>query len=165
MPGQLSFTVLDNSNEKSNFSIWTGEVTAASLPGLLTEVGTLRTAIDGLVIGTVHKEQLKVFDTVLSNTRPANKFAQRESKWLVTYEDILAFFDDPVNAIPNEGFGKVFNIEIGTADLALLPDGSESLDITAGAAATFVTAFEATARSPYGGTVNVLSIRYVGRKT
>lgn len=165
MPGRLGFTLLDHGGEKTTMSIHTREVTAATLPDLLTEVGALRGAIEGIVLGNVHKETLTVFDTVLENDAPASPFAQRETGWLVTYEDNLAFFDAPTNAIPNEGFGKKFTTFIGTADLALLPAGDDELDIGAGAAATFVAAFQDTARSPYGGTVTVFSIRHVGRNT
>jgi hypothetical protein len=166
MPGLLGFSMLDYSREKSSFSIITGDVTAVSLPGLLTEIGALRAAVDGITLGTVADESLRAFATNLSNTPPASPLAQVESAWLVTYEDSLAFFDDPVNAIPNEGFGKLFTLTIPTADIAaagrLAPNSDEAVLTEAGIAA-FITAFEATARSPYGGTVNVVSIRFVGR--
>lgn len=162
--GQLTFSFLDHSDERSSTLIQTGAVTAVSLPGLLTEVGTLRTAIAGITLGTVSNEALKVFDTALSNARPASALARRETKWLVRYEDVTAFFDDPVNSIPNEGFGKVFTITIPTADVAdrVIP-GTDLADLTDTEIAAFVTAFEATARTPYGGEVNVLSIQAVGR--
>lgn len=166
MPGRLGFAILDYSREKSSFSIPTGEVTAVSLPGLLTEVGALRTAIDGITLGTVADESLSVFNTNLSNTPPASPLAQVESAWLVTYEDSLPFFDDPVNAIPNEGFGRLFTLTIPTADIAAagrLAPNSDSAVLTETGIAAFVTAFENTARSPYGGTVNVVSIKHVGR--
>ena len=166
MPGRLSYSLLDYSREKGRLSIWTGEVTAVSLPGLLTEVGDLRTAIEGITLGVVSDESLKVFDTNLSNTPPASPLAQVESAWLVSYEDTTAFFDDPVNAIPNEGFGRVFNVTIPTADIAAagrLQPNSDEADLTEAGMAAFVTAFETTARSPYGGEVNVISIRHVGR--
>lgn len=166
MPGQLTFSMLDYSREKSSFSIITGDVTAVSLPGLLTEVGELRTAIEGITLGVVSDEALRAFNTNLSNTPPASPLAQIESAWLVTYEDSLAFFDDPVNAIPNEGYGKLFTMTIPTADIAaagrLAPNSDEAV-LTETAMAAFVTAFEQTARSPYGGTVNVVSVRHVGR--
>lgn len=165
MPGRLTFTMLDHGSEKTTMSLHTGEVTAVSLPGLLTEVGDLRTAIEGLILGNVHKESLSVFDTVLENDAPADPFAQRETGWLITYEDNLPFFDDPVNAIPNEGFGKKFTLFLGTADLALLPAGDDEVPLNQAQAAAFVSAFEQTARSPYGGTVTVFSIRHVGRNT
>lgn len=165
MPGELTFTMIDYNGEKSTMTIHTGEVTAVSLPGLLDEVGDLRAAIEGLTIGNVHKEALKVFDTVLENDAAGSPLAQRETGYLITYEDSLPFFDDPVNAIPNEGFGKKFTMFIATADLTLLTGGSDKLPLNQAQAAAFVTAFEQTARSPYGGTVTVFEIRHVGRNT
>lgn len=162
--GILTFSMLDHSDERSSVTIQTGAVTAVSLPGLLTQVGTLRDAISAITLGTMSGEALKVFDTTLSNARPASELARRETKWLVRYEDNLPFFDDPVNAIPNEGFGKVFTVTIPTADLAgrVIP-GTDMADVTNQEIADFIDAFEATARSPYGGTVNVLSLTAVGR--
>lgn len=163
MAGYGGFTILDYDRETSNTQFYTGNITAVSLPDTLTEFGDLRDAIDGIILGTIQKESLKVFDTKLSNAAPASPQAQRENKWLVVYEDVLPFFDDPVNAIPNEGFGKVFTFEIATADLSLLVANTDRMNIATGNGATFVTAFEAIARSPYGGTVNVLEVRHVGR--
>lgn len=160
--------MLDYSREKKAFSVRTGDVTAVSLPGLLTEVGALRTAVENITLGVVSDEALVAFDTNLSNTPPASPLAQVESGWLVRFEDNLPFFDDPVNAIPNEGYGRIFTLTIPTAELAtagrLLPN-SDIADLTETGMAAFVTAFEATARSPYGGTVNVVEIRHVGRNS
>jgi len=164
MAGGLGgFTMLDYSKERSSLSFHTGAVTAVSLPGLLTQFGALRTAIEGITLGVMNKESLMVFSTKLSNTPPTDENAQIERKWLVTYEDNLPFFDDPVNAIPNEGFGKLFQLEIPTAELVgrLLPNSDEA-DLADTGIAAFVTAFEAIARSSYGGTVNVVKITAVG---
>lgn len=165
MAGYGGFTILDYDGERTSTSFYTGNITAVSLPDTLTEFGDLRDAIDAIILGTISTENLKVFETKLSNTRPASKQAQRETKWLVVYEDNLPFFDDPVNAIPNEGYRKVFTFEIGTADLSLLVANTDLMEIGSGAGATFVAAFEQIARSPYGGTVNVLEVRHVGRNT
>ena len=164
MPGRLGYTMLDYSREKKGFGLATGNVTAASLPGLLTEVGALRTAVETITLGVVSDESLSVFNTNLSNTPPANALAQIESDWLVVYEDVLPFFDDPVNAIPNEGFGRLFTLTIPTADIAtrLLPASDEANPADAGIIA-FKAAFEAVARSPYGGTTKVRSMTFVGR--
>lgn len=163
MAGFGGFSILDYDGERSNTSLTTGNITAVSLPGTLTQWGTLRSALDGIILGTVSQEWLKVFDTKISNTLPSEKAAQRESKWLVVYEDTTAFFDDPVNSIPNEGYKKVFTLEIPTADLSLLETNKDTMNIASGAGQTFVTAFEAIAKSPYGGAVNVLEVRHVGR--
>jgi hypothetical protein len=164
MAGRLAFSLMDHDGERGAVSLNTGAVTAVSLPGLLTEVGTLRGAIEGITLGVVAKESLTVFDTPLANTPPADENAQVERVWIVSFEDNLPFFDDPVNAIPNEGYRKRFSLTIPTADIEgrLLPN-TEIADLTDTGIAAFVTAFEATARSPYGGTVNVLSIVSGGR--
>lgn len=162
--GELSFALRDYSKEQSGFTVHTGAVTAISLPGLLTQIGTLRTAIDGMTLGVVAKESLMAFNTALSAAVPTDENAQRERKWLVRYVDNLPFFDDPINAIPNAGFGKVFTFSIPTALFVgtLLPN-TDLADLTDALIAPFVTAFEAIARSPYGGTVDVLEIEAVGR--
>ena len=165
MAGRLGFTMLDYSNERSRFSIATGEVTAVSLPGLLTEVGTLRTAIEGITLGNVANESLSVFDTTLTSSPPAAQNAHVEKGWLVTYRDTTQFFDDPVNAIPNEAYGRLYTVTIPTADdvgVPFLPE-SDYADLTETAMAAFVAAFEQTARSPAGGAVEVRTVKFVGR--
>lgn len=162
--GRYNLRLLDHSNEGSNFEVQTGAVTAVSLPGLLTQIGTFRGAVDGITDGTIQKESLKVFDTPLGNTPPVSDVSHRERKWLVRYEDTTAFFDDPVNAIPNEAFGRVYTFSIPCADPAgKLLANSDMADLADAAIAAFVTAFEAMGRSPAGGAVNVLSIELVGR--
>lgn len=164
--GQGGFTFVDYTKEKASLTFHTGVVTAGTLPGLLTQFGALRTAILGIVRSNAISERLMVFNTKLGNTPPTDPEAQVEEKWLVTYEDDLEFFDAPTNAIPNEGFGKVFQMELPGADLSLadvLKPNSDEADLAHTAIAAFITAFEDIARSPHGGTVNVLAVTYVGR--
>lgn len=165
MPGFGSITLRDYDKELTVTQFLTGNITALSLPDTLTQWGALRAAIEGVTLGVVANEALKVFDTKLSNDVPVSPQAQRENKWLVLYEDNLPFFDDPVNAIPNAGYRKVFTNEIGTADLTLLVANTNKMNIATGAGATLVAAMETLLRSPYGGTINVLEVRHVGRST
>lgn len=150
---KIVFTMMDHEEEKSPATIYAGDITAVSLPGFLTDFGALRTAIEGITIGVVHKESWTGDETILSNTPPANGFAQRESKWLVRYRDDVT--------------EEVYRMEIGTADLSLLPAGEEFLDITAGAGLAFRTAFETIARTPESSsnTVTVISVQHVGRNS
>ena len=157
-------TIVDYNGETSTTGVNIGNVTAVSLPGLLTDIATLRTAISGLIVGNQRSDRLTAYNTTLNPALPTSTDAQVERKWRVVYTDTQAFFDDPVNAIPNAGFGKLFDIEIATADSTLLDNNSEFLDIDSpGAGADFVDAFETIARSPYGGTVTVQYIELVGR--
>lgn len=162
---QYSITLADYNFETSTMSIHTGAVTAVSLPGLLTDIADLKAAVLALTLGNIWADMLRAFKTPGPNSgvAPTDQNAQVERKWLVTYRDNLQFFDAPVNAIPNAGFGKIFNLEIATANAALLTDNSEFLNLTADEGLDFVTAFESIARSPYGGTTEVISIELVGR--
>ena len=166
MAGEMvTFSVADFGGEMSSFGVRVGVVTAGTLPGLLTQIGAIRTATAALILGTIQREQLVAFNSPLSSARPTNPNAQRERKWLVTYVDSLAFFDAPTNAIPNEGFGKKFQIEIPTANLTtdLLLGNTDMADLENAAWIAWVNAFEAMGRSPHGGTVDVLDVRAVGR--
>lgn len=159
------FSILDWDSEVSAFSFNTGAVTAVSLPGLLTQFGALRTAAEAMILGTIQEEAQYVFKTKLDNTPPTDKNAQRERKWLITYEDNTPFFDPGVNSIPNAGYKKVFTSELPTANATLLPaaPAGDELDLTAAPTDDFVTAFEALVKSPYGGAAHVLKISLVGR--
>lgn len=156
----------DYSKEQSSTGIGVGAVTAVSLPGLLTNIAAYIAAIDAITLGTLSYDSLRAYFTRRSSAIPADPNAQRERKWLVTYSDTTQFFDPGPNLIPNAGFGKVFNVEIPTAnfDLAdVFPVNSDEADLTQTQIAAFVTAVEAMARSPYGGSIEVLAITGVGR--
>lgn len=167
MPGFGSFTISDYNGEVSTTSFTTGNITAVSLPGALTDFNNLRAAIEGITLGVVKQESLKVFDTRVSNALPGDKNAQRERKWLVVYEDNTPFFDPPLNAIPNEGYHKVFNAEIATADVSLLAARTDEIIIgdpgVPAAVTTFATAWDTLVKSPYGGAARVLKLVCVGR--
>lgn len=163
--GGVTYTFLDYDRESGSTNIQTGAVTAVSLPGLLTQIGNLRTAIGNITLGTISGESLYAFRTRLSNAPPASPLAQRETVWVVHYEDVTQFFDDPVNAIPNEGFGKNFTVAIPTADFSgtHLQANSADANLTDDDMIAFVAAFEAMVKSPYGGAVNITRIEAGGR--
>lgn len=166
MAGELfSLGIRDYSKEVSTFSVRVGPVTAATLPGLLTDIDAFRTATQALILGVQARDSLIAYKTNLSNAIPTDPNAQRERKWLVTYADNTAFFDAPTNSIPNEGFGKIFNIEIPTANLTnvLLIDNTDQADFTAAAWIAWIAAFEGMGRSPHGGVPEVIEAVAVGR--
>ena len=148
-----SISLRDWDKKIGDVQVNTGLVTALTLPGLLTQIGALRTAIDNITIGVVANEKQEVFNTILSQAIPSDPNAQRGNKWLVSYHDNTPFFDAPVNAIPNDAYLRKFRVMIPTADNSLLADNDTLLDLTAGAGLAFKTAFEAIAKSPAGGSV------------
>lgn len=146
-----SLTLRDWDDKPGDVQFNTGAVTAVSLPGLLTQIGALRTAIDAITIGVVANEKQEVFNTILSQALPTDPNAQRGNKWLVSYHDNTQFFDAPVNAIPNEAYLRKFRVMIPTADNSLLDENQTRLDLTTGPGLAFKTAFEAMVKSPAGG--------------
>lgn len=162
--GGLSYQFIDTKGKTGSTNVQTGAVTAVSLPGLLTQIGTLRSALAGITLGTISQESLYVFRTRLSNEWASDVSARRERTFIVHYEDVTQFFDDPVNSIPNEGFGKNFTVSIPTADLGNdhMQPNSDLADLANEDMAAFVAAFEAVVKSPYGGAVNVTYIEAGG---
>jgi len=138
-------SILDNSEEtgKTDFNI--GDLTAVSLPGALTQMGALQTAIEGVILGTVSVSRWGDADNI-SNTPPASPLAQRGVKWTVLMED--------------DTLHTKFKNLLPTADLSLLAAGEEELDLTAGAGLALKVAIEDLARSPAGNNVNVLRVYY-----
>lgn len=147
-----SFTLMDYTKEKSDTSIYTGAITAVSIAGFLTAFGNMRTAIDNLTLGTLHKEAWIGDSTVLSQVPPTNEFAQRELKWLVRYRGNTS--------------QKIFTLTIPTADPVgrLVPD-TDKADITNTEVAAFITLFNSFARTPDNDTegVTFLDMVLVGR--
>jgi len=147
-----NWSLLDFSNESSSVRMYNGAITAVSIAGFLTAFGGMRTALEGITLGTMKQEQWVGDLTVLSNTPPTNVFAQRELKWLVRYQGNTT--------------QKIHNLEIPTADpTGRLTAGTDKADLTETNMAAWVTAFEAFARTPDSDTetVTVLDVTLVGR--
>lgn len=160
MPSQIALTYLDYSNEKGFVSLNIPLVSAANLAATTSAINALVAAADDIVGGTLNKRTLTI-PSAGSATLPSDEEAQREEKWLVGYTDTLA---NLAVGTTNPYFGKKFTVEIATAELTgHLQVNSDFADLAETDVAAFVTAFEAFARSPSGGTVNVNYIRYVGR--
>jgi len=159
------FTMWDYSGEKSAIGFNVGIITALTLPGTLTQFGAFRLGINNITLGTFYKEELEVFDTVLTNDLPGDVNAQRERKWLVVYEDTTQFFDAPVNAIPNAGYLKRFTMEVPTADFSggRLKPHSDEANFAETSIAAFQTSFEDIVKSPYGGATRIIGMTAVGR--
>lgn len=145
-----SFTLMDASAEKSNFTFYFGAVTALNIAGFLAQFADLRAATQALTLGNLVQDQWVGDSTRYGNTPPTNVNAQRERKFLVSYEGTTTL--------------SLYQLEIPTADLAgrMLP-GTDMVDMSNAQVATWITAFETLCRTPEGEAVNVVSIRHVGR--
>lgn len=147
--GKLNWTYIDHDSETSTVGIPIIDLTAGNFAAQSALHATLAAALEAIVLGTLRKEQVIAVTTEIAGVAPANAFAQREIKWLVSGVD---------------GAGFVSTLELPTADLDLLAGGTGQMDITAGAGLAFANALNAVWRSPRSDTaVTVQSLTHVGR--
>lgn len=150
----LKVQMLDYSGEREGLlpAIHVGEITAVSLPGFLTNLAALETAIDAIVLGT-RAQTGYIVNTVNSNTRPADKNAQVETQMLVTYmgDTTEKSYSFRIPTVDYDAFNYV-------DDEVILSGAGASAATTA-----FITAFENIARAPDDDaeTVTVTSMRVV----
>jgi len=155
MVDQAFFAVHDYDGEPSSTSINVDEITG-DVAALTTAIGTLRTALNGIILGGIDKAGFTdiVWDTPVSVTDP---YAQRETKWQLVVQEATTGRKYAANLIP-------------MAKLSLLENGSPYLVksgvvvVTAGAAAVnaFISAFEAIAKSQSGNALSVWDLYHVG---
>lgn len=148
----IEFELLDFSEGKSSFTVQFGALTALSLPGFLTQLGALRTALDGITLGTISRERWIGDETPLSNIPPLDSSAQVELTWLVRFVG---------NLTAQQG-----SVSIATPDLSLLSaQFKDHIDYSDPDVAAFITAFETIARMPNNDaeTVTIETIVLMGR--
>lgn len=75
-------TYRDYSGETKGVRVYAGEITAVSLPGLLTQMGAWSTALDAVTLGEAAKFSWGE-EVIISNDRPTDKDAQIETELLV----------------------------------------------------------------------------------
>jgi len=147
----VAFQITDYSNEKSTTVLNTTVLTAGNFAAQQTLAAALAAAIEDLTIGELTKQinSVPVLDTPAI---PTNPYAQREMKWLVSYQGDVS--------------GKLFSSEIAAPDITdnVVPN-TDVADITSTDWAAFVTAFEAYVKSPDDPTetVTVIGAHIVGR--
>lgn len=154
-----SLTIADNtlrSNGTPEITSTTFPVTTltpANVAAIQTLMGNLATAIAGITIGAVQKNETVYARNQLSTSPAASQLAQRENKWLMRYHDATT--------------NQKFSLSVGTADLTALPNNEEFLDLTAGDGLALKTAFEAVVVSPANSSnATVLdSVQFVGRSS
>jgi hypothetical protein len=145
------WTLNDYSGEKSTFRVHSENITAANFAAQETERTALFTALAVLQLGTLAKSGYGN-ESIGVSTLPTNVYAQRELKWLISYEGFAS--------------GKKFQVELPIADLTgNLVVGTDLADVTSTEWAAFITAFEAFVKSPDdpAEAVIFLGARLVGR--
>jgi len=147
----VAFQITDYSNEKSTTVLNTTVLTAGNFAAQQTLAAALAAAIEDLTIGELTK-QINSVPVLYTPAIPTNPYAQREMKWLVSYQGDVS--------------GKLFSSEIAAPDITdnVVPN-TDVADITSTDWAAFVTAFEAYVKSPDDPTetVTVIGAHIVGR--
>jgi len=85
MPRKSTLTVVDHGAETSVVAFAHGPITVGTIAGFLTQWGALKTAIEGVIIGNLKSETVKLDETILNQNTPASPYAQRELKLKVNY--------------------------------------------------------------------------------
>jgi len=162
--GTLSYG--DYSREKATVSFQLSTPADNDYTNPIAAVVALQAGIDAVSRGVCRQTQISRINPINANW-PSDEEAQREDKWLVTYRDTLEYLDAPTNTIPNPGFGKVFNWEIPCADrdAVVMTPGTDTVDFTQAPMSTLITALQSYAHSPYGGSVSVQEVVFVGRNS
>lgn len=87
MAGDVTFVFNDFSDEKSSSSLQARDATAANYDTIITELGTLQTAIVAMSTADLHRRIYNAQVVEVAETTPADPYAQRERKWLVSMAD------------------------------------------------------------------------------
>jgi len=155
-PGE--YQLLDSTGQRKGFRFYYGEVTALTIAGLLSELGTLTSKVDALTIGTLAKTNFSIVETVISNTLPTDQAAQVGSNLLVKYMDSTTEQPFSFN-IPTIDYSKL-NFVDGGGNAVIFSGAGASTEIT-----DFVTAFEAVAKSPVtGNAVTITGMKYNSKR-
>lgn len=164
-----NITIVDYDGEKTTTQVRLANIgiAGATYASETQNLDEIKDAVALVILGNIVETSITdVFTEPAGGAVPNT--AQRELKWNVVYKDMTQYSDAPLNAVPNYGYGQLFNMEIGTADPALLsavPGAKDVMDIGAGDGLTFKNSLEANMRSPYGGTIQVQKVVLVGRNT
>lgn len=140
--------------ETTSFNVPVITLTPANVAATVTLMGNLASAIAAVTLGNFLKNEVQYARNLLAVGPAASNLAQRENKWLMRYHDATTY--------------QKFQVSVGTADLSILPNNEEFLDLAdAGVGAALKTAFEAVVVSPADASHSVVldSVQFVGRTT
>lgn len=148
---KYGLTYLDYDKETSTTKWNMAQLDPVSILTIGANLAILRAAVAGISGATLQSERFTQIDDTMSMVPPTNQYYQRETKWLVRYQDNVTM--------------DVYRTEIPCANLSLLGGHSEFLDITTALSPglVFKNAFEAQVVSEDGNPITVLDIQAIGR--
>lgn len=145
-----SFSFIDYSKEPSSMRFYNGPITVGTIAGFLTQFGAFRTATEAIVLGSLVADEWYGDRTKYDNAPPTDENAQRERKFLISYQGAATF--------------SKYTLEIPTADLVgRMVGDTDIVDAVDTDFAAWITAFEALCKTPEGEAVEFLQATAVGR--
>lgn len=150
-------TVADNTKkangepETTSMRLPTADIDETNFDAVVSAASAFKTALDAVIIGNMLQDRITAAENSIGTGIAGSTLAQRENKWLFRYHDTVT--------------NQKFQASIGTADLTLLPSGSEFLDLSVNPGLALKTAFQNLVKSPADSTRSVIldSIQFVGR--
>jgi hypothetical protein len=147
--GKANWSTIDHDGEGSSIGVRTADLNAGNIATALANIATLQTALQAVTLVGFTKLDVLAQTTTIGDPQPsADGNAQRETKFLVSGTDTAGFST---------------TIEIPGADLTLLPTGSATLDLSAGAGLALKNALQAVWVSKQGNAVTVNRVMHVSR--
>jgi hypothetical protein len=152
----LNVQYVDYEGKPTTFSLPISSAVGLTALQIADLINDAETALDAVTLGARKQTNINLITQRESVSFAGSAFAQRENKWLITGRGLTT--------------GKLYQRELGTADLALLLPNSENMNISAGAGQAFVTWLNATWSEILDDNittedVNVVEIVFVGRST
>lgn len=157
MTARTTLTYIDNSGERSSFSVNTPDLDATNIadytdPTLGGALGDLRLATAAITLCNEVSQTVQAAQFLEAPTLPGSNFAQRESKLLIQYVDTV---EPSVRG----------SLEIPGPDWSLVGQtGTDEVDFVGNVlVAAFVAALEANYVSRIGNPIEVVKATRVGR--
>lgn len=147
----ISIQYRDYSGETKSIRLYAGELTAVSLPGFLTQLAALESALDAVTIGRRAATSYGA-ETILSNERAVAKAAQIETELLVRVQG--ATTERPWSF-------RIPTVDYNTFAFADPPAGDTVIISGAGAdsrTTALITALEALVKMPDDDTEGVVVV-------
>lgn len=141
----IVYSIMDHSAETKTIRLPVGEITAVSLPGLLTELTAFEAALDAVLLGVRHKQSWGT-ETVVTNTPPTELDAQIETEMLVRLQGDTteAPFSFRIPAVDYTAFNYA---DPPAGDTVILSGAGASAATTA-----LISAIEAMVKTPWDDT-------------
>lgn len=146
---KATLSAIDHDNEGTSTSVGLVALTGANFVAQGVVLEAVRAAVAGVSTLAYEGTMYPAYVSPREEVAPAFEYAQRETKWLVRYQD-------NVN-------GRVESFEIGGADLTLLSPNTKTLDTTTPEGTALVDAVNTHVRSIAGNAVTFISAVHVGR--